>query len=247
MKSKYPGGTRASGYTVQLHPAPTPQCESGFYSRYKHGKSRRARVCLLCACVISLCGEVKPLFSRKCFYFSSSLSLRLGSLGTAECAFCLGSRRDCACARAQTHTRARRAVCVAACVSLRRVSVLMPLSLSRCFVVDGFPERAYGKWNDVLAEDAGPRKANATFILYKCCCVQSNKSLALPYISKQISFTEVTKPDKFKVSFSLSGPAQLPHNTPPHTHTQSVSMNTLQTKELWHIIHSYICVVHFIQ
>lgn len=90
-----------SGYTVQRHPAPAPQCESGFYSHCKHGKSRRVRLCLLCARVISLCGEVETaIFQEVLLFFLPSPSQQLASPGTAECAFRLGSRRDCEEARA---------------------------------------------------------------------------------------------------------------------------------------------------
>lgn len=90
-----------SGSSVQRHPAPAPQCESRFYSHYKHGRSRRVRLCLLCACVISLCGEVETaIFQEVLLFFLPSPSQRLASPGTAECAFRLGSRRDCVEARA---------------------------------------------------------------------------------------------------------------------------------------------------
>lgn len=85
---------------------------------------------------------------------------------------------------------------------------------SRCFVGSGFPrlsgcERTYGESNDVAAEDAGLYEASGTFILYKSACVWSRRSLALLYISKQISLTVSYKARQVK------GPILLPRPCPP--------------------------------
>lgn len=118
-------------------------------------------------------------------------SLRLGSPGTPECAFRLGSRRDCAYARAREcfvqfeFTRPF--------ASFRHVSPLMPFPLSALLWMDfpGFADANVHMENQMMwcLRMQGDAKQTVHLFLYKCCCVQSNKSLALPYISKQISFT----------------------------------------------------------
>lgn len=149
--------------------------------------------CLLWPCAISLCAEVKAkrYFLGSAFIFPPLSVAPTRVPGDAGVCF---SPRESPWLRVRARTRVLCAVWVHAPVCFFPTCLPANAVPSQRLVVNGFPrlcgcERAYGKSNDVVSADAGRCKANCTFILYKCCCVQSNKSLALPYISKQISFT----------------------------------------------------------
>lgn len=126
MRSKYRGGTGESGCTLQLHPALV--WEIVFTPTLNNSKKKKSRVCAFVCCVrvVSLCGEVKPISSRKCrgFFFFPSLSVAAtgGSPGTAECAFHLGSLPWLR-GRARTHVHFVQS-------ELLRVSALKPFALA---------------------------------------------------------------------------------------------------------------------